>query len=79
MSLPEGAIVSGGKVIAVCTRCGKPVQLNKRLAGSMHFCVSDCEIAGKHLALREEVRGALWWKRTWAVCDTCHRESPVDS
>lgn len=77
MSLPEGAIVSGGKVIAVCPRCGKPVQLNKRLFGGLHFCVSDCDIAGKHLALRKEVRGYLWWKRTWAVCDTCRQERPV--
>lgn len=69
-------IVSGGKVIAFCGQCGKPVQLNK-LIGSLHFCVSDCERAGKHLALREEVRGHLWWKRAWRVCDECGRERPV--
>lgn len=76
MSVQE-PIVSGGKVIAFCPRCTKPVQLNKRLFGGYHFCVSDCEIAGKHLALREEVRGRWPWKRTWRVCDECGRERKV--
>lgn len=77
MSIQE-PIVSGGKVIAFCPRCGKPVQLNKRLLGGLHFCVSDCQLAGKHLAERVEVRGHLWWKKEWAVCDTCHREERMD-
>lgn len=71
-------IVSAGKVFERCTRCQKLVQMNKTLFGSLHTCVSDCEIAGKHLTVREEIRGHLWWKRTWAVCDTCHRENPVE-
>jgi hypothetical protein len=75
MSLLDGVVVSGGKVIAVCERCKKPVQLNKKMLGAYHFCVSDCEMAGKHLAVREEVRGQLWWRRTWRVCDGCGREA----
>jgi hypothetical protein len=67
-------VISGGKALATCERCGKVVQLNKALLGGLHFCVSDCVVAGKHLALREEVRGHLWWKRQWLVCDECKRE-----
>lgn len=69
-------IVSGGKVFERCNRCGKLVQTSK-LLGGLHFCLNDCEIAGKHLALREEVRGAWWWKRTWRVCDRCSRERRI--
>lgn len=67
-------VISNGKALVNCERCGKWVQLNKPLLGALHFCVNDCEIAGKHLAVREEIRGHLWWKRTWAVCDACGRE-----
>jgi hypothetical protein len=68
--------ISAGKVFERCSRCRKVVQMNK-LFGGLHFCVSDCEMAGKHLAVREEIRGSLWWKRTWLVCDRCHREEPA--
>ena len=67
-------VISGGKVFDRCVRCGKLVQLNKALFGSLHTCVSDCVLAKKHLALREEIRGHLWWKRTWRVCGTCGGE-----
>lgn len=70
-------VISGGKALAQCTRCGKWIQLNKSVLGSLHFCVTDCDIAGEHLALREEVRGHWWWKRTWRVCDECKHERPV--
>lgn len=66
-------VISGGRVFERCPRCRKHVQM-KPVLGGLHFCVSDCEIAGEHLDVREEIRGHLWWKRTWAVCDTCHRE-----
>lgn len=69
-------MISGGKVLERCTRCQKVVQMN-RLLGGWHFCVSDCKIAGEHLQVREEIRGILWWRKTWAVCDTCGRENPV--
>lgn len=70
-------VISGGKALGQCPRCNKWVQLNKSVLGSLHFCVTDCEIAGDHLALREEVRGWWLWKRTWRVCDECKKERRV--
>lgn len=70
-------VISNGRALETCSRCGKIVQMNKALLGGLHFCASDCVVAGKHLALREEVRGYLWWKRTWRVCDECGREAPL--
>lgn len=71
-------VISAGKALSTCPRCGKVVQLNKALLGGLHFCVSDCQIAGEHLALRKEVRGHLFWKSTWRVCDECKRETRVE-
>lgn len=65
-------IVIGAKEYARCHQCGQLVQTNK-LLGTLHFCINDCERAGDHLAVREEIRGR-WRKRTWKVCDACGDE-----
>ncbi len=70
-------VISNGKVLGTCQRCGKVVQLNKALLGGLHFCLNDCEVAGEHLALREEIRGHLWWKRNWKACSRCGVEWKV--
>lgn len=79
MSLYPGTTVEwhGARAYARCERCGKPVQLNKRLLGSAHLCATDCEVAGRHLDVAEEQRGRLWWKRTVLVCRRCLREDPA--
>lgn len=67
------AIVTAGKIYDRCIQCGKLVQLNKGMFGALHFCITNCERAGHHLATREETRGR-WRKRTWKVCDECGDE-----
>jgi hypothetical protein len=66
--------ISGGKVLDTCGKCGKYVQINKRLGGSLHFCITDCQKVGRHLDVREETRGWLW-KRAWVVCRRCGLEA----
>jgi len=34
----DKVLIVGNKVYTVCPRCGKTVQLNKPLVGSMHVC-----------------------------------------
>lgn len=36
-------IATGGKLFEHCAKCGKMVQLNKFLIGSLHICVLDGE------------------------------------
>lgn len=70
-------IVSGGKVFERCPRCRKLVQMNG-VFGGYHVCVTDCGLLGRHVGVREEIRGVLWWRRTWLVCDGCGRECPKE-
>jgi hypothetical protein len=65
-------VISGGRVLAQCAQCGAWVQLNK-LFGGLHFCISDCEKAGRHLGpVTERKRGLL--RRKWLKCQACGRE-----
>ncbi len=70
-------IVSGGKVFERCPRCQKLVVQTGIFAG-WHFCRTDCDLAGRHVALREETRG-IFWPTTWLVCDGCGRETPKET
>ena len=38
-SPPKYPVISNGKVFAKCQACGKVVQMNKPLLGSLHICV----------------------------------------
>jgi len=38
---PQGVIVAGHRIYQVCSACGKLVQINKRILGSMHVCVNQ--------------------------------------
>ena len=33
------AIIHGSKIYVICTACGKYVQVNKMIFGSLHICV----------------------------------------
>ena len=51
-------IVCGDPEYGTCARCGRRVQLNKTLFGSLHFCVSDAEDRSYTARLARFNRGA---------------------
>lgn len=56
---------------ARCQRCTKLVRLDKALIGSLHACVTDCQLAGRHLAEATRRRGPFWRRRTERYCERC--------
>ncbi len=47
-NLPPGTFVVGNKLMSRCHDCGKLVQLNKTLFGSLHICLTEEEIKKKN-------------------------------
>jgi hypothetical protein len=60
-----------GKAYARCLTCGKLVQANKPLFGDLHFCLTECEQARRHLDQRTRRRGPIWKRRTETFCGRC--------
>ena len=58
-----------GHLYGTCYDCKKWVRIDKALFGSLHVCLSDCELAGEHLKLRS--RRSFWRRREWSCCDAC--------
>ena len=44
---PPGTFIVGNKLMGRCKDCGKIVQINKTIFGSLHFCLTDEEIEEK--------------------------------
>jgi hypothetical protein len=63
-----------GSVYAFCYDCRQLVQIDKKVLGSLHFCLTDCERYG-HL-LQERRRG-FWQRRTVQWCSRCHTDFPA--
>jgi len=61
----------GDKAFNTCADCGKLVQINKSIFGSLHLCISDCEKAGRHLDIQTRRRGPFWARRTETYCARC--------
>jgi hypothetical protein len=40
-------IIVGGSIYCECLDCGKLVRVNKPILGSLHFCLSDEEMASR--------------------------------
>ena len=40
---PGETVILNGKMYMTCEDCGRPVQVNKFIIGSMHFCVNPEE------------------------------------
>lgn len=68
-------IVDGGKLFVNCSRCRRTLRV--RAWGSLHICLTNCELAQHHQAVRKERRGWLWRRSTWLVCDTCCEEEQI--
>lgn len=51
----------------VCAVCGKPIRVDKPLLGSLHLCLTDCEIRGHHGRPRRA--GFLGRRRQCEDCD----------
>lgn len=62
----------GEKAYATCPVCHKLVHVNKPL-GTLHFCLSACERAGRHLGIMTRRVGPFWSRRTETFCEKCHR------
>lgn len=60
-----------GKAYARCPDCGKLVQVNKTLFGSLHLCISECQKARRHLDVQTRQRGPFWNRRTETYCAEC--------
>lgn len=58
----------GDKGYGRCDVCHKHVQINKRLFGGLHLCLTKCEQAGKHLEVKTRRRGPFWNRRTETYC-----------
>ncbi len=46
-NLPSGTFVVGNKLMGRCVDCGKLVQINKTIFGSLHLCLTNEEIEEK--------------------------------
>lgn len=57
-----------GRAYAQCPTCGKPVRVNKPVLGTLHLCLTPCEIAGRHLDVKTRRRGPFWRRYTQTYC-----------
>lgn len=63
----------GDKAYGTCADCGKLVQVNKPVVGSLHVCTTACDRAGRHLDI-ESVRCGFMKRKTKKRCKVCGAE-----
>lgn len=70
-------VVSNG-IYERCGVCGQMVRLNKRLFGSLHICLTDCEEAERHLDIQTRNVWSLKGRRTEKFCARCGETLPAE-